>query len=161
MSLDSLSFRQALGQFVTGVTVITTLDSERVPIGFTANSFNSVSLDPPLVLWSLARTASTYEAFLAAEHFGVNVLAFDQVELSNRFASPLQHRFEGLDYAPGIGGVPLIRDCAAQFECRLEQRYPGGDHLIYLARVLAFTSNSKRKALAYYQGRYNAPGEAL
>lgn len=153
MSIDQQQFRDALGQFVTGVTVITTLDPNHQPIGFTANSFNSVSLDPPLVLWSLAKTASTYDYFMAAEKFGVHILADDQIELSNRFASPSDNRFQNLPFNLS-NGIPLLQDCLAHFQCALANIYEGGDHSIFVARVLEFDHRSDKQALVYHRGSY-------
>lgn len=153
VEIDQKLFRGALGQFVTGITVITTLDSKGEPLGFTANSFNSVSLDPPLVLWSLAKSASTYTDFMAAEQFGVHILADDQVELSNRFASPSENRFQNLEYELK-DGAPLLKDCLVRFECNLENIYAGGDHSIFVARVHTFDQNPDKRPLVYHRGSY-------
>ena len=151
--LDPVEFRQCLGAFVTGVTVITTLDGEGTKHGLTANSFNSVSLDPPLILWSLRLNARSFPVFSQAERFVVNILAEDQVEISNRFARPAEDRFAGLAIAEGIGGLPMIVGCAAHLECRKETTYPGGDHMVFLGRVERIT-NTRRKPLAFGSGRY-------
>jgi len=153
MDIDQKQFREALGQFVTGITVITALDQDHLPLGFTANSFNSVSLDPPLVLWSLARSASTYRDFMAAEKFGVHILAEDQIELSKRFASTSDNRFQNLEYALK-DGIPMLNGCLARFECSLEHIYAGGDHSIFVARVQRFDHNSDKQALVYHRGNY-------
>lgn len=153
MSIDQQQFREALGQFVTGITVITTLDQHDQPLGFTANSFNSVSLDPPLVLWSLAKTASTYRDFMAAKNFGVHVLAEDQVDLSNRFASTSDNRFQNLNYQL-VNGIPLLEGCLARFQCQLENLYEGGDHSIFVVRVLEFDHSADKPALIYHRGSY-------
>lgn len=151
--MDTNTFRRALGRFVTGVTVVTTRDAEGRPIGLTANSFNSVSLDPPLVLWSLARRSANLAAFEAASHFAVNILADDQTALSERFARPSEDRFAGLDWTEGLGGAPVLAGCAATFECRTESRHEGGDHVIFLGRVERF-DHAERVPLAFHGGRY-------
>ena len=150
---DANSFRMALGRFVTGVTVITALDADGNPVGMTANSFNSVSLDPPMVLWSLARKSKNLEVFETATHFAVNVLSVEQKEISDRFARPSEDRFAGIDWEPGIGGAPVLKGCAAVFECASEQCYEGGDHVIFLGRVERFDEEN-RVPLAYHAGRY-------
>jgi flavin reductase (DIM6/NTAB) family NADH-FMN oxidoreductase RutF len=153
MDIDQKQYREALGQFVTGITVITALDQNHLPLGFTANSFNSVSLDPPLVLWSLAKSASTYRDFMAAERFGIHILAEDQIELSNRFASTSDNRFQNLEYELK-DGIPLLGDYLARFQCSLEHIYAGGDHSIFVARVERFDHNADKQALVYHRGSY-------
>ena len=155
MNIDQQQLRNTLGQFVTGISVITTLDLQKQPVGFTANSFNSVSLDPPLVLWSLGKSASTYLDFMAAENFGVHILAEDQLELSNRFASTQDNRFQNLEYHLEHS-IPLLRDCVARFQCHLEHLYEGGDHTIFVARVLDFEYDSSRAPLVYHRGSYTS-----
>ena len=132
---DARALRQVLGAFVTGVTVITTIDRDGRPHGLTANSFSSVSLDPPLVLWSQSLTAPSHPVFREAERFVVNILADDQVEVSNRFARAGTDKFAGCATRPGLGGVPLIQGCAAYLECRRINSFPGGDHLVFLGEV--------------------------
>ncbi len=127
------AFRDALGRFATGVTVVTTL-SDQGPLGITANSFASVSLDPPLVLWSPARSSRRFPAFEAAEYYAIHVLGEDQVSLCQRFSRD-GLEFEGLDWSPNKNGVPLIGNCLARFDCIREAAHDGGDHLIVLGRV--------------------------
>lgn len=150
---DRRAFRTALGRFPTGVTVVTTHGPKGEPIGLTANSFNSVSLDPPLVLWSLAKSAQVLPIFEASAYYAVNVLAADQIGVSRQFASRAQDRFAGIDWTPGLGSAPLIEGCAARFECRNLERYQGGDHLIFLGQVERF-SDAARPALAYHASDY-------
>ena len=126
-------FRDALGRFATGVCVVTTA-TEAGPIGITANSFASVSLDPPLVLWSPARASRRFGAFEAARHYAIHVLGEDQEALCARF-SHAGHDFDGLDWLEGIGATPLISGCLARFECELVAQHEGGDHLIVVGRV--------------------------
>ena len=146
-TIDSKQFRNALGSFTTGVTVVTTRGVEGEDVGLTANSFNSVSLDPPMVLWSLARKSSTAAAFMAAEHFAVHILASDQEHVSNQFAKRGIDRFAGLAVERGHGDVPLLAGCSARFECRTSYRHDGGDHVILVGEVVAFDSFGRRSAL--------------
>jgi 3-hydroxy-9,10-secoandrosta-1,3,5(10)-triene-9,17-dione monooxygenase reductase component len=146
-------FRRALGAFATGVTIVTTRDAEGRDIGLTANSFNSVSLDPPMVLWSLAKNARSLPVFLAASHFAVHVLAADQEELSLRFATRGSEKFGGLDLERGASQVPLLRGCSARFQCRTAFRHEGGDHVIFVGAVETF-DQSDRTPLVFHGGRY-------
>jgi len=146
-------FRAALGAFTTGVTIVTTLDSAQRDIGLTANSFSSVSLDPPMVLWSLSRQSFSLPAFMAAEHFAVHVLAAAQVTLSERFARSGIDKFSGLQVERGLGGIPLLADCAARFQCRTAYRYEGGDHVIFVGEVVTF-DQSDLVPLVFHGGQY-------
>ena len=151
---NARAFRQALGAFVTGVTIITTLDASGNPVGLTANSFNSVSLDPPMVLWSLALNSASLDAFRRATHWAVHVLAAAQEQLSIQFSSPKQDRFAEVPTTPGPAGIPLLEGYAARFICRAAFEYEGGDHAIFLGRVEGF-EQSTRAPLVYHQGRYS------
>lgn len=155
---DSRGFRDALGRFATGVTIVTTLDADGQPVGLTANSFNSVSLDPPMVLWSLARRSVNLHTFLDAGHFAVNVLAADQRDLSDRFARPVDDRFAGVDWEAGTAGVPVLPGAVASFECATDSRIEGGDHVIFLGRVARFR-HADREPLIYHAGRYSTPAQ--
>lgn len=161
--VDTRELRRTLGQFATGVTIVTCLADDGTPVGMTANSFSSVSLDPPLVLWSLDRRARSFPHFSTARHFAFSVLAQDQVDLSNRFAQPGAEKFASVDWRPGIAGVPLIPDPAAHFECAQHATFDGGDHLIIVGRVERFVRYDRR-ALVFAHGRYGAvaphPGTA-
>jgi flavin reductase (DIM6/NTAB) family NADH-FMN oxidoreductase RutF len=150
---DARDLRQALGTFATGVTIVTTLSVERSPIGFTCNSFNSVSLAPPLVLWSLSLRSPNLENFLQARHFAVNVLAHGQVELARRFARSGRHKFDGIRYSEGIDGIPILEGTAAQLECRNETRYYSGDHVIFIGHVLRYAYRTC-VPLVFYRGQY-------
>ena len=152
-AIDPIEFRRCLGSFVTGVTVITVLDENGTPLGMTANSFNSVSLDPPLIVWSLRTNASTFGIYSKAQRFVVNILSEEQIEISNRFARSGPDRFDGVAVTAGIGGLPLLDGAAAHLECRTEASYPGGDHLLFLGRVERI-SGSTRKPLAFGAGQY-------
>lgn len=162
---DSGHFRGALGQFATGVTIITTrtVDADGRPqrLGFTANSFNSVSLDPPLVLWSLALTAASMAAFRDNSHYAVNVLASDQIELSRRFGTrsssgvvPTGDRFDGIAWREGFRGAPILDGCCAWFECFNRSRYEEGDHVIFVGEVER-CDFSAREPLVYQGGDYH------
>lgn len=146
-------FRSALGAFATGVTIVTTRNAEGRDFGLTANSFNSVSLEPPMVLWSLAKSARSLPAFLAATHFAVHVLAADQEELSLRFAARRADKFAGLDLERGPGELPMLRGCSARFLCRTAFRHEGGDHVIFVGEVETF-DHSDRPPLLFHGGRY-------
>lgn len=150
---DPKQFRNALGSFATGVTVVTTLDAEGKPVGMTANSFNSVSLDPMLVLWSIAKNANAYDSFVESNHFAIHILADDQQDLSQQFATKGIDRFAGLDYQRGHAEVPVLPHCSARFECDIEHRYDGGDHTILVGRVQHFEHNQKQP-LVFHAGRY-------
>ncbi len=152
-AIDPMELRRCLGSFVTGVTVITTLDENGAPIGMTANSFNSVSLDPPIIVWSLRTNARTFPVYANAKRFVVNILAEGQVDVSNRFAKSGPDRFDGVAWSKGIDGVPLLDGCAAHLECRTEATYPGGDHLLFLGRVERIV-NASLKPLAFGSGKY-------
>ncbi|GIX30615.1 MAG: hypothetical protein KatS3mg124_1087 [Porticoccaceae bacterium] len=156
------AFRDALGAFATGVTVVTARGPAGEDVGLTANSFNSVSLDPPLVLWSLAKTARSRPAFEQASHFAVHVLAADQDALALRFAQRGADKFAGLELARGPGDLPLLSGCAARFICRTVHRYEGGDHLIFVGEVEHF-EHWPRPPLLFHAGRFarlDPPAEA-
>ncbi|HKU38357.1 MAG TPA: flavin reductase family protein [Polyangiales bacterium] len=137
-SFDSQRFRHALGTFTTGVTIITTVDAAGADVGMTANSFNSVSLSPPLVLWSLGQSSTNFAAFLQATHFAVHILAADQAALATRFSQRGIDRFAGLARDRGPGGVAMLDGAAARFACRTVFQHPGGDHIIFVGEVLEF-----------------------
>jgi flavin reductase (DIM6/NTAB) family NADH-FMN oxidoreductase RutF len=143
-----------LGTFATGVAIVTTRDPEGRLYGLTANSFSSVSLDPPLVLWGLSRNAPSLPAFRAATHFGVNVLGMEHRELSVRFARGQANKFDGVGYVLGEYGVPLIEGAAAHFECRIVDRYYGGDHEIFLGHVERY-AYERKPTLLFCHGAYH------
>ncbi len=147
-------FRAALGSYATGVTVITALTAEGEPVGVTISSFNSVSLEPPLILWSLSAASPKLAAFLSASHYAINVLAAGQQELSDRFASRRPDHFAGLPQRAGLGGAPLLEGCCAWFECTHEAQYPGGDHLILVGRVERYAVGEEASPLIFHGARY-------
>jgi len=153
IAIDSKVLRGALGSFATGVTIVTTCDAQGNDVGLTANSFNSVSLDPPMVLWSLARTALSLSAFVTSPYFAVHVLAADQEPLSNLFARRGAEKFAGLAIERGEGNVPLLPGCAARFVCRTAFQHEGGDHIIFVGEVLSL-DHFERAPLVFHGGAY-------
>ncbi|MEP4892550.1 MAG: flavin reductase [Aliiglaciecola sp.] len=151
---DKRDFRTALGQFPTGVTVITTVDENGSPIGCTASSFNSVSIDPALVLWSIDKGAFSKSIFANAEYFAINVLSENQVETSNKFAGRGEDKFKDVSFSEGLGGAPLLEGCGAQFECKTWNVYEGGDHLIIVGEVLKYNHDDSLTPLAFSRGSY-------
>lgn len=158
--VDPMEFRQSLSCFPTGVAVVTTTSRSGAPVGVTISSFNAVSLDPPLVLWSLALKAASLEDFRASGHFAVNVLSESQAELPRVFSSPVAERFEGLSWRPGHGNAPVLDGCSAVFECRTYARHDGGDHEVFLGEVLRHGS-SDAAPLLYAKGRLGELPESL
>jgi len=144
--------RECLGRFATGVTVVTCRGSEG-PCGITANSFSSVSLEPPLVLWNIAKVSNSLQAYLDAKYFAINVLAAGQQELSSHFAQSDHTVFNGIDYDTSDRGVPLLPDSVARFECRTHQVHDCGDHYIIVGEVESYRSD-EREPLLFYNGRY-------
>lgn len=155
--IDTRTLRQALGCFPTGVTVVTTLGADGIPVGLTINSFNSLSLDPPLILWSLSRRSSNLRAFEAAGHFAVNILAEDQVAISRRFSSPVPNKFRDVAVHAGLGGAPLIEGCVAHIECRAHSSQAIGDHVLFVGRIERVRT-SDRPPLLFVGGRYRIAG---
>ena len=153
---DPKELRRALGRFATGVTIVTTCAADGRLEGLTANSFSSVSLDPPLVLWSLDRSARSLPRFMAAKWFAVNVLGSHQQTLSTRFARPLPDKFAGIGYTPGLGGCPVLDDGLAHFECSVFNRVNAGDHVIFLGKVERLTHRDG-EPLLYSSGQYCVP----
>ena len=153
-SVSSVEFRAALGMFATGVTIVTARGADGTLVGLTANSFNSVSLSPPLVLWSLARRAGSMPAFRAGSHYAINILAADQHALAERFASKVGDRFAGVAWREGTAGAPLIEGAAAVFECFNRSRYEEGDHVIFVGEVERCTHRAGAQPLIFHGGRY-------
>lgn len=151
--------RRALARFVTGVTIVTAAGPAGAPIGVTVNSFSSVSLEPPLVLWSLSGRSARRPGFLAASHFAINVLGAAQQDLSTRFAGPPETRFCGVGWRPGLGGAPLLEGCLATFECAHAGQIPAGDHLLLLGRVERFQHRTGTP-LVFFASGYGLPRDA-
>ena len=152
-SFTEREFRDAMAQLATGVTVITARASDDTFVGFTANSFNSISLEPPLVAWSLSRRSRSLAVFESAQHYCVNVLAHDQVELARRFSRPHADRFAGVQYRLGVAGAPLIEGCTAWVECNHHALHVAGDHMLFLGRVEA-CGHRKAPPLVWHGGGY-------
>ncbi|OYX01841.1 MAG: hypothetical protein B7Z15_19345 [Rhizobiales bacterium 32-66-8] len=155
-SFDSRAFRETLGQFATGVAVVTASTTDGAVVGMTMSSFNSVSLDPPLVLFSVARTAHSLPAMRTAKGFGINILARAQEQISNRFARALENKWDNVEHHLGFHDAPLLAGAIAHFECAPYARHDGGDHEIFLARVLRFSAPDTSDPLIFFRGRYHA-----
>jgi flavin reductase (DIM6/NTAB) family NADH-FMN oxidoreductase RutF len=157
-SLDARDLRSALGSFPTGVCLITTLAPEGQRVGLTANSFSSVSLDPPMVLWSLGRSASSAPVFRDAEYFAINVLAAGDEALSSHFARPGADKFApyAARFTEGLASVPVLHGAVATFECHSRHRYYGGDHIIVIGRVERYAYDAGRPPLVFHRGRYSS-----
>ena len=152
--MDSQQFRAALGMFATGVTIVTVRSADGGLVGLTANSFNSVSLDPPLVLWSLARRAGSMPVFTQGSHYAINILAADQKALAQRFATRDIDRFAGVAWSEGAGGAPVLEGTVATFECANRSRYEEGDHVIFVGEVERCTARAGAQPLIFHGGRY-------
>ena len=157
---DARDLRSALGCFPTGVCLITTAAPDGRRVGLTANSFSSVSLDPPMVLWSLARTASSAPVFRDAEYFTINVLASGDHELSTHFARSGEDKFAKYPerFRAGLAGMPVLQGAAATFECHSRHRYYGGDHIVVIGVVERYAYDAGRAPLVFHRGRYAANG---
>ncbi len=151
---DPRELREHLGCFATGVTIVTARGARDQMLGVTANSFNSVSLDPPLVLFSLDRRAYSLWDFLSTGHFAVNVLAEGQAELSTRFARPMSDKWSGVAWATWDHGCPILDGCHANFECSIAYTYAGGDHVIFVGRVERMACDTGKAPLVYHRGGY-------
>ena len=150
---DASALRRALGAFPTGVTVMTTRSAAGDPVGMTATSFNSLSLDPPLVLWSIGNGSSSLEAFAHAAHWAVHVLAREQHELASRFSQRSADRFADLPLEEGLHGLPLLRGCAARFECSAFAVHPAGDHSLLIGEVLRL-AHAPVEPLVFHASQY-------
>ena len=160
MAIDQRALRDALGQFPTGVTVVTAAPEGYVPFGVTANSFASVSLDPPLVLWSLQKSSDTFDAFAAAKHFAVNILSDEQQDVSNQYAKKNSHDLDAEHYQLGAtSGMPLLHHAIVSFECEVDVCHDGGDHIIMVGKVLAISDLyivDNISPLVFHAGKYRA-----
>ena len=153
MSIDQRELRNAFGCFATGITVVSTKDRTGTPIGITANSFSSLSLDPPLVLFCVDSSINSFEAFESCRHFCVNILRDSQQDLSDNFARSSPDKWDGVEYAHGENGCPVFEDTLAILECTKHGMYEGGDHLIVVGRVTRITYDDGLP-LIYYKGAY-------
>lgn len=152
-TIDAARYRQVLGHFATGVTVITAMDGDE-PVGMAANSFTSVSLDPPLVAFCAAKASSTWPRIQAAKHYCVNILAEDQEEICRLFATKDAERFRGIGWRTGESGAPILDEALAWIDCRIEAEHDAGDHLIVVGRVCGLDSADSGKPLLFYRGGY-------
>ena len=157
--LSSTEFRQALGQFATGVTVVTACGADGQPVGLTVSSFNSVSLQPPLVLWSLSLNSQAMPVFASIDHYAIHVLGAHQLALAERFAGPREKRWLGLAHGWSAAGVPLLEGCVARFECRARSAHEEGDHVIFVAQVERCDSTDGLQPLLYHRGCLLAKAE--
>ncbi|WP_425260101.1 flavin reductase family protein [Rubrivivax sp. RP6-9] len=158
--MDTVQLRSALGRFTTGVTIVSCVAPDGTRVGLTANSFQALSLEPPLVLWSLRAASPSLAAFQAAAHFAVNVLGEAQVDLSRRFASRRDDKFDDGAWAPGTHGAPVLAGCTAVFECATVSQQAVGDHVLFIGRVLAL-DEAPIAPLVFQGGHYHLLGEVL
>lgn len=154
--LQETDYRKALGCFATGVTIVTTLDQEGAPVGLTVNSFNSVSLSPALILWSLKRSSGNLQNFLNCKSFCVNVLSEDQADLATQFAASGVEKFDGVRWRNSAGGVPRLNECTAFFDCAMYGHHNGGDHEIFIGEVMEFGSRASRPPLMFVNGEFTS-----
>lgn len=154
-TIENMDFRRACARFATGITIATVTAPDGAPHGFTANSFTSVSMDPPIILICIDQKANVISHFNASEAFAINILESSQEPLSNRFAERGQDRFEGVDWTPGNNGSPILHGTIAQFECSVESRIPAGDHTIILGRVTSARYAGDAAPLIYFASRYH------
>src|SRR5947199_3395171 len=158
-AIDPRDFRNALGTFATGVTIVTAMAADGKPHGLTCNSFASVSLNPPLVLWSLGMFSQRLAVFQNASHFAVNVLGASQQGLAKKFANSSEDKFAGVEWTAGLGNAPLLKGSVANFQCRAVDRYYGGDHVIFLGAVEAYAYN-RQEPLLFARGSFGRFTEA-
>ncbi len=152
-TIDDRAFRNIVGNFCTGVTIITTQNDALQPVGFTANSFTSLSLNPKLVLFNIDKKSSSYTTFASAEHFAINILSEDQIDLSKQFSKSGVDRFEGVDYTKDVTGSPILQGSLAYLDCKVKDHYEGGDHTIVVGEVLSADAQPG-KPLLFFQGKY-------
>ena len=158
VQIGDREFRSALGCFATGVTVITAVGPRGELLGNTVNSFSSVSLDPPLVLWCMGRHAQSLNAHLSTDHFAVNILSEGQQELSHRFAQAGINKWDGVERETWVSGCPILKGASAVFECRTKHTYMGGDHVILVGEVINAAYDAATTPLVFYRGKYRALG---
>lgn len=159
-AFDSRGLRDALGCYGTGVAIAATRDADGAPVGLTINSFSSVSLDPPLILWSLDLNSGSLSVFRQAQAFSISVLSQEQAALARRFASPVLSRFGDAPHHEGSLGVPVIGNALASFECAVEARHPGGDHEIIIGRVRRISHRLGGRPLLFWKGRFCSVADA-
>lgn len=160
-AIETRLLRNAFGAFATGVAIIAARSAEGVPIGVTVNSFSSLSLDPPLLLWSLNANSPTLGVFDRATHFAVNILAAEQIRLSRRFSTRGTHKFANVPTHAGMEEVPIIEGCAAVLECSRHARHMAGDHVLFIGRVERCYYDPAKRPLVFHRGRYCHAGESI
>lgn len=153
--LDTQKLRRAFGSFGTGVTIVTTLSEDGSWVGLTANSFNTVSLDPPLIVWSLAITSVSLSAFQSTGRFVINVLSREQIELSQRFSRPVANKFLDVPVLLGVEDLPTLEGCAAVFECKTVFSEKVGDHILFIGSVESYSHDDSAAPLLYLNGKYS------
>ncbi len=158
MTIDTRQLRNHLGRFATGITVVTTRTEQGEALGLTANSFSSVSLEPPLVLWSLQNNSDVFPHFSGARRYAINILAYEQEALSSRYARRGDHVLDPAHCLAEDNGSPLLRDALVSFDCELEQTHPGGDHVIIVGRVIDVIAREDGEPLLFYGGAYRGLG---
>ena len=154
--INQIDLRNAFGQFATGVNVVTSTDTDGALIGMTANSFSSVSMDPPLLLWCPGNSLPSLPAFERAGHFTINVLDASQHDIAKQFARPAEDKFAGVSYRKGIFGAPVLDGALATFECRVHAMHLAGDHHIMIGEVFAFTTAETAQPLIFYGGQFSS-----
>ena len=159
MSIDKSVFRKVLGRFATGITIVTGLAEDGIPVGLTVNAFTSLSLDPPLVLFCLDNSTACREAFTKGKGFALNMLSEDQQNLSVIFSSRIEDRFAGVEFQKWDTGVPILSGCLANLECSIDAVHDGGDHQIIVGRVNRLDQTGMGKPLLYFDGNYARIGE--
>jgi flavin reductase (DIM6/NTAB) family NADH-FMN oxidoreductase RutF len=158
MTIDSRDLRNACGRFATGVCVITANPGDTAPFGMTVNSFSALSLDPPLVMWSLQNDSDCFAAFEQADGYAINILGSDQQDLANACAKKGNHTLSTEDFVLGQSGLPVLTEALASFECKVWARYPGGDHVILVGQVEQMTNSNEADPLLFYSGQYRGLG---
>ncbi len=156
MSVNIEQFKTVMSRFPTGVCVITCKDNAGNNLGITVNSFNSVSLNPPLILWSINKNTHSADVFTHAENFVVNILADNQSAISNQFASRIEDRFNNIEYHSGINNMPILNGVSAYLQCKKWQVYDGGDHDIIIGEVVDSHTNEDKNSIVYYKGNYTS-----
>lgn len=159
-TIDPLALRDVFGQFATGVTIVTTIGDNGAPVGLAANSFSSVSLDPPLILWSLSLNAPSLGAFRTHPTFVINILCAESKDLAMNFSRPSDDKFANVNWRPGLNGAPVLEQASAVLECETVDRFAGGDHEIYLGRVCRF-SKVEKSPLLFFKGKFSQLGASL
>jgi flavin reductase (DIM6/NTAB) family NADH-FMN oxidoreductase RutF len=161
MNFDKHDFRHCMGRFATGITVVSTINTQGKKCGMTINSFSSLSLEPPLILFSIDKNAHNHDSFATCKKFNVNILSDKQQQLSQSFAAPSGVKWDKINHSNDSNGIPTISECIAYIFCDMEQVYSGGDHSIIVGRVSDLITSSEEDPLLYFKGKYRKIGEEL